>query len=160
VKSGARVTKDNTKALLANIRAMQGKQVLVGVPEEKASRKASDGVSNAQLAYINENGSPAQNIPERPFLVPGVEEARADVARLLEAGARRGLEKPDEVDKALERAGLRAVSSVKAVITRNNFAPLKAATLRARKRLGFLGTKALIVTGQLRNAITYVVRRK
>lgn len=155
-----RITKDNTKALLANIRAMKGKQVLIGIPEDKSQRKASDGVSNAQLGYIHENGSPAQNIPERPFLLPGVEEAQPDVLRLLEAGARRGLDSPDEVDKALERAGLRAVSSVKAVITRNNFEPLKAGTLRARKRLGFLGTKALIVTGQLRNAITYVVRKK
>lgn len=140
--------------------AMQNKHVLVGVPEDKAQRKAGDGISNAQLAYIHENGSPAQNIPDRAFLIPGVEEAQQDVARLLEAGARRGLENPDEVDKALERAGLRAVSSVKAVITRNNFEPLKAATLRARKRMGFLGTKALLVTSQLRNAITYVVRRK
>ena len=31
-------------------------------------------------------------------------------------------------------------------------------TLAAREAVGFKGTKSLIVTGQLRNAITFVVR--
>jgi hypothetical protein len=50
---------------------------------------------------------------------------------------------------------------VRAFITAGQgFAPLAAATLAARRRKGRTGTKPLIDTGQLRRAITYVLRRK
>lgn len=155
-----KITKDSVYALMSNIRAMASKQVLVGVPEDKGARKSGDGISNAQIAYISENGSPLNNIPARPSIVPGIEEAQEDIVKLLGAGAARALNAPGEIDKALERAGLRAVSSIRAVITRNDFEPLKPGTLRARERRGFKGTKALIVTGQFRNSINYVVRKK
>lgn len=155
------ITKDNVNALLSNMRAMAERQVLVGVPEDKSKRKADDGINNAALAYIHNNGSPVNNIPARPFMEPGIEKAQPGVITLLRKGAERGLENPNGVDSALERAGLLAVSKIRGVITsQEGFEPLSEETLAARKRKGFDGEKALIRTGQLRNSITYVVRKK
>lgn len=45
-------------------------------------------------------------------------------------------------------------------IEARNFVPLAPATIKARQRQGFKGTKALIRTGALLNAIQYVVDKK
>ena len=155
-----KITKDNVAALLRNVRAMQEEEVLIGYPEDGKLRKAGDGISNAALAFIHNNGSTLNNIPARPFLAPGVERASDGVQKLLRKAAERALEDPAEVRNGLERAGLFAVSEVKKVLTENNFTPLAPATLRRRRKQGFEGDKALIRTGQLLNAVTYVVRKK
>jgi len=155
-----KITKDNVAALLSNIQSMTRKEVLVGVPGDLAARSGTP-INNAALAAIHNNGSPVNNVPARPFLIPGVENAQPQILRLLEAGARRGLERPSEVEDALERAGIVAAMSAKRVITsQEGFEPLAQGTLNARARKGFKGTKALIQTGQLLNSITHVVRDK
>ena len=153
-----KVTVDETKNVLANIKAMLGKQVLVGIPDANAGRK--DGaITNAALGYIHENGSPARNIPARPFLIPGVAAVKAKTVSILKRAAEDGLENPSAVDKGLNAAGLVAVASVKNRIRNGEgFAPLSEATIAERKRKGAKGTKPLIRTGQLLNSITYVVR--
>lgn len=155
-----KITKDNVASLLRNIRAMQQEEVLIGYPEDGAARKASDGISNAALAFIHNNGSTLNNIPARPYLVPGVERASEGVQKLLRKAAERALEDPSEVRNGLERAGLYAVSQVKKVLVENDFQPLAPQTLRRRRKQGFEGDKALIRTGQLLNAVTHVVRKK
>lgn len=155
-----KITKDNVAALLSNIHAMTRKEVLVGVPGESAGRNG-EAINNAALAAVHNNGSPVNNVPARPFLVPGIENAQGQILRLLEAGARRGLEKPGEVEDALERAGIVAAVSVrKVIVSQEGFEELKPGTLKARQRKGFQGTKALIQSGQLLNSITHVVRNK
>jgi len=63
------------------------------------------------------------------------------------------------ITAALTKAGIVAQNSVKAAITKGEgFAPLADATVKARQRKGFKGTKPLIRTGQLRNSITYIVK--
>ena len=44
-------------------------------------------------------------------------------------------------------------------MTKRDLILLSDATLETRESEGFKGTKALIVTGQMRNAITYVVKK-
>lgn len=154
------VTKDDVKKVLANIEAMAGKELLIGIPAEKSPRKG-DPITNASLGYIHENGSPARNIPARPFLVPGVKKATPKAIAAMKKLAGDALTDRNATDKALNAAGLIAQASVKRqIVSQEGFTPLKAGTLAARKRSGAKGTKALIRTGQLLNSITYVVRGK
>jgi phage gpG-like protein len=154
------ILKDNTAAVLRTVQEMAGKRVLIGIPAEKAARKG-DAITNASLGYIHENGSPARNIPARPFLKPGVEQAASKCAEVLGKFAKTAFNNPSDIDKGLNAAGLIAQASVKKrIVSGEGFAPLKAGTIAARKRVGAKGTKPLIRTGQLLNSITYVVREK
>lgn len=73
-KSGVTTRVDNAKAILDALRSLTKKDVLVGIPSEDSGR---DDVpfGNAGIGYLNEYGSPEQNIPPRPHLVPGVKSA-------------------------------------------------------------------------------------
>jgi phage gpG-like protein len=155
-----KVTKDNVDNMLEAVKAMAAKRVLVGVPSEETARRG-DPINNATLAYIHENGSPARNIPARPFLKPGVEAAKPKLLTTLRLYAKQALTDKSAIEKGLNAAGLVAQSAVKNRIrSGEGFAPLKPGTLAARKRKGAKGTKPLIRTGQLLNSITYVVRDK
>ena len=158
MKTSVRVTKDSVANIITNIEAMTGKRVLIGIPDANAGRK--DGpITNAALGYIHENGSPARNIPARPFLVPGVTEAAPKAIDAMKKFAAQGLTDPAAVDKGLNAAGLIAQAAVKNRIRNSvGFAPLAESTLSQRKAQGKQGTKPLIRTGQLLNSITYVVR--
>lgn len=152
------VTKDDIKNLLRNIQAMGRKSVLIGIPESKNHRKEDDA-SNAMIGFLNENGSPARNIPARPFLIPGVRKAGDKASEVLKSYASDALNNPKAIDQGLNSAGLIAQASVKKqIVSQDGFAPLSPATLAQRARMGAKGTKALIRTGQLLNSITYVVR--
>lgn len=155
-----KVTKDNVDNVLEAIKAMANKRVLVGIPSDKAPRRG-DPINNATLGYIHENGSPARNIPARPFLKPGVASAKDKLVQTLKGYAKQALADKSAIEKGLNAAGLVAQSAVKNRIrSGEGFAPLKPGTLAARKRKGAKGTKPLIRTGQLLNSITYVVRDK
>lgn len=155
---GVKVTQDHLKRVLETLRAMESKDVLVGIPEAENGRD-SGPIGNAQLGYMHENGSPAQNIPARPFLAPGVLKVKGAVSDLLAAGAAAALDGGSSLLVAFDKAGLVAQNSVKMTLRAGEgFAPLASGTLAARKRKGFSGTKPLIHTGQLLNSITYVVR--
>jgi hypothetical protein len=158
MKPFTRVTRDETKNVIANIEAMTGKRVLIGIPDANAGRKGGP-ITNAALGYIHENGSPARNIPARPFLIPGVEEAAPKAIEAMKKFAAQGLTDPTAVDKGLNAAGLIAQAAVKNRIRNSvGFAPLAEGTLARRKAQGKSGTKPLIRTGQLLNSITYVVK--
>lgn len=155
-----KVTVDNTTALKKTLKDLANTRVLVGVPSATAGRE--DGpINNAAIGYVHEFGLPEKNIPARPFLVPGVKNARAGiVARLRQAG-RAALDGNQKLlQKALMAAGLETVSKIQAKITEGPFAPLADSTLDARRRRGVTRTKPLIDTGRLRAAITYVIRKK
>ncbi len=179
---GVKIVKDTSKEILARLKSLKS-AVLVGIPAANAAREAEDGepppaIDNAALGYVMEFGSPANNIPPRPFLVPGVEDAKDKIV----AGLRRAVVAALAGDRekmvgALNRVGLAAQKSVQAKMTEGPFAPLaeetKAARLRRKAAYKNAGEKRranmmakylagdftpLVDTGQLRNSITYVVR--
>ncbi|WP_098714437.1 hypothetical protein [Acinetobacter baumannii] len=151
--------------------------VLVGIPHGEA-RTDSDGLTNAQIGYLQETGSPSQNIPERPFLVPGVEEVQEPVGDKLVKAVDAALDgNSQRMMKLLESAGMIAMNSVRAYFVNGEFAPLSLATIRARARRGRKGAKQylkqlesgpaetglvrpLIDTGELRKLVTYVIMKK
>lgn len=158
--TGIEITLDGSKSIIHAIQEMAKKQVMVGILSEKSPRKG-EPITNAAIGFIHENGSAAQNIPPRPFLVPGVNAASNKIADVLKGFAAKAVTGQATIDQGLIAAGLLAQSSVKNRIrSGEGFAPLKPATLAARKRKGAQGEKALIRTGQLLNSISFVVRSK
>lgn len=185
-----KVTKDNVGQVLASIQRLVGQEVLVGIPASKAERSDEDPqpMNNAQLGYVHENGSPAQNIPARPFLIPGVEDTQESITSHLQKAAKAAMSGDNtKVQVELNAAGLAASSGARHKITSGDFEPLSPATVRNRRKnrntksmraaekkyLELIangatpeqaqdeaGIRPLINTGQLRNSLTYVVRRK
>ncbi len=181
------ITRDNVAEVVTSISTLVSKQVLVGIPESTTDR--SEGrITNAALGYIHEFGSPAANIPARPFLRPGVKKATPEALVQLRAAVQAALVgNKAKVDQSLNGAGLIAASGAKQEISSGDFAPLSPSTIRNRHRarqtasmrpseeeyLGLVnggmspgeaqeatGIRPLINTGALRNSLTYVVRTK
>ncbi|MGK8887369.1 hypothetical protein [Burkholderia gladioli] len=131
-----KMTQDNLDAVLKSIAALVQQEVLVGVPDSTAGRKdEGQPISNAEIGYIMEAGSPANNVPARPHLVPGVEHALPAVTKQLERGVGAALDgKVEKVDQQLHAAGTLAVSSVQMTIRNNIPPPLAPSTVANRYR--------------------------
>lgn len=185
------ITKDKVNSVIGSITQLVGKQVLVGIPESNASRQDDESnghPTNAMIGYVMETGSPARNVPARPWLVPGTRESQRDWMPHLKGAATAALDgQPQRSDQELAAAGVVAESGVKRKINSNIPPPLSPATIRARKyargsqsrrpnEQQYLdqvasgidpataqtaaGIVALVNSGQLRNAVTSVVRKK
>ena len=155
---------DRLNIVIGDIRKIAANRVLVGIPSEKTARRGEKGfdeqglINNAALGFIHENGSAAQNIPERPFLIPGVRGIQDDIAKRFEAFAKARLAGDAAgAEKQLHIIGLMGQNAVRAKITDGPFTALSERTLAARRARGRTGTKPLIDTGQLRNSVSYVV---
>lgn len=160
MKSGLTVRSDSAQSILDALKTLANKDVLVGIPESKDERD-DGGIGNAAIGYINENGSPAQNIPPRPHLKPGVRSVEQDFMPHLKSAARKALDGDAEgAVTSLDRAGTVAANGVKRYITITGFTPLADATIANRLRRGRTGNKPLIDTGEYRRSITHVVRDK
>ena len=152
--------KANADKIKKMIETVKRTAIYVGIP---AGTARPDGeITNSELGYIHEYGSPLHNIPARPFLHPSIDEAKAD----LNEGMREGVEKlfkgdEDGFNKAYEVVALKASSVVKNYITQANFEPLSFATIRGRMRKNphqdADSMKPLIDTGSLRNSIEGIV---
>ncbi|GMG90666.1 hypothetical protein Cmtc_18860 [Cupriavidus sp. TKC] len=152
---------DRLKEVLQSISGLVDKQVLVGIPDSAPERQDDEPISNAAIGYIQETGSPANNLPARPFLVPGVAAAEPKTLPKLQQAVEAALDGDlSRADKRMAGAGLEAQNSVRARINSGISPELKESTLANRRRRGRTGTVPLIDTGQLRNSITYVIRKR
>lgn len=153
--------RDNADALMKAVKALRSEQVLVGVPAKDAARTDGEPINNAALAYIHNYGSPAANIPARPFMEPGIQDAKDDITAELKDAARSAIEGDiKEVEKHLTNAGITAKNSIQNKIITGDFVPLAPATIAARQRAGIASDKPLIRTGGMVGAIDYVLRKK
>lgn len=183
MKSGVSVVVDKSKSLEAALKALTEREVLVGIPAEKAQRQAAPendedaALTNAQLGYIHEHGSPARNIPARPFLDPGIKAARGPIVDQLRAGGKAALDgNISGVDAALNKAGIIGQNSVRNHFVDNDWPALADSTLakkigevknadgkvikKGKTRAQTGAINPLILSGQLRKSITYIVRKK
>lgn len=160
----------HTKELSASLKRMQKAVVLVGIAKgSKGDAREDGGPPNSLLGWVHERGSPSANIPARPFLRPGIEDAKDEVKEGLKAAMRAALKgDEDGMNAELEKTGTIAVSSVKTKMREGPFEPLKSDTIRNRNRSrGTQGKrenevqgqniKPLINTGALRDAIDFYV---
>lgn len=155
-RSGLETLHDGLPDLLRRMAAVAQRDVLVGIP---SGEQRDDGPTNAEIGYQNEFGSPANNIPARPHLIPGVAAVQDKaVARLTQAASAAATGRMSDAERHLHAAGLIAQNSVRRTLTTAAYRPLSERTLAERRARGRTGTKPLIDTGQYRNAITYVVR--
>lgn len=169
-KALARVSvQSGAKELNAALKRLQKTQIFVGIAKGEGNDKRRDGgPDNHLLGYIHEKGSPAANIPARPFLVPGIESAKKDIQRGLRAVMKAALaDDENAVDKLLERTGLQAVSAVKKYITSADFEPLspkylkygrhKARLTKGKRDNEVAGedVRPLINTGALRDSLDF-----
>lgn len=156
MQSGMQMITDALPDLLRRLAAVAQRDVLVGVP---AGEARDDGPSNAEIGYQNEFGSPANNIPARPHLLPGVAAVQDKVAaKLTRAADAAATGRPSDAERHLHAAGLLAQNSVRRTLATTAYRPLSERTLAERRARGRTGTKPLIDTGQYRRSITYVVR--
>lgn len=182
-KSGFKMLVDNLPTIERRFSDLSNMELLVGVPEEETDREDSQEPTNAFIAYINDNGSPAMNIPARPFMRPGMEMAKSQVLQKMKAGANGALSGVDSaIMKALMESGLICQRSIRTKINEGIPPPLSDATLQHRmensgssvagaagnelarrdvgNRASMALAKPLINTGQLRNSINFVIKRK
>lgn len=178
MKSGVSIRLDTAQSILDALKAIGKKEVLVGIPEEDSQREDVP-FGNAGIGYLNEYGSPAQNIPPRPHLQPGVKSSEGQTVPLLKEAAKHALDgNMSSAERSLNQAGTVAVNGVKRYMTIAGFTPLADSTVAARARRGRKGAavelesraagnaldnanaRPLIDTGQYRRAITHVVRDK
>lgn len=154
-----KVLKDNLKTFMSKLKEMESKNILVGIPADAAPREEKTEITNAEIGYVNEFGSPAKNIPPRPFLMPGVKDAGDQVSSVLGKCA---VNKDADINSQLDKAGLLAQSAVRRRITLSiGMRGISEETRKRREAKGRTGEmKPLIDTGQLINSITYVIEEK
>ena len=164
------------------------KEVLVGFPEDTTARAPDESgveITNAALGYIHDKGSADDRIPARPFMQPGMMSVESQAVAQLTKMAKDVLARKGggAIDQGFERLGLIVQSALRKKINEGIPPPLAESTLRERanrggKSKGRQGAnwelawraagapagvelaKPLIDTGQLRNAINYVVRER
>ncbi len=177
---GVHVAVDNLTELKQAIARLTRDVVLVGVPEETTARNDPQslaiGLTNAALAYIHDNGAPEAKIPQRPFMIPGMNRSKSEVVKLLTKTASYGLSgQPNKIPEGLERVGLLVRDNIRSTIDEGIPPPLAKLTLQKRAAKGRKGAQAeldrrdagvapsldprpLIDTGEMRKSITWVVR--
>lgn len=154
------ITQDFTRDFEKIIKSFKRDAVLVGIPEADATREEDAPINNAALLAINEFGSPVNNIRPRPVMAIGIKNAQEAIAEQFKRGVTDAFSRGvSALSVVYNRVGLIASNSVKkAINAQEGFDKPADATIAARRAAGFKGIKALIVTGQLRNSITYVVK--
>ena len=176
------VSVDKVEEMWNSLHALARSEVLVGFPEDTTGRDNSESankdITNAALGYIHDNGMPEQNIPARPFMVPGIMSVKDQVTGRLLLVAKRVLRFQSAVviEQGWHSVGLTVATALKKYINQGIAPALAESTLRERAARGRKGAKQelanraaglpastqlakpLIDTGQLRNAINYVIR--
>ena len=140
------------KGLLERIAALGDPKVYVGIPSSTNQRQGAS--NNATIAAVHELGAPSRGIPARPFLIPTIQNNADKYTNLMAQGFRNALQDKEKAAEVYEKIGLVASSDVKDYIVSGQFVPLKQSTI---DRKG--SSKPLISTGELRNSISYEVKK-
>ena len=149
---------------------LKSNRVLIGIPQANSSSRGE--ITNVELAFIHTMGSPVNRIPPRPFLEPGVEEAKDQIAGRMKAAVEAAVEgETGAAMDELEKAGLYGENAVKSYIGSGHHVPNAGITIEGgwmRNRVSgkpvFVKGKhsdvPLIDTGSLRSSITHVIEGK
>ena len=140
------------KGLLERIAALGEPKVYIGIPSSTNARQGAS--NNATIAAVHELGGPSRGIPARPFLIPTMQNNAEKYTNLMAQGFRNALQDKEKAAEVYEKIGLVASSDVKDYIASGQFVPLKQSTI---DRKG--SSKPLISTGEMRNSISYEVKK-
>jgi hypothetical protein len=173
VENGVILNLDRLEEMMRKTQEIASTQVLVGIPAARSPRQG-DPIGNAALGYIAEFGSPARNIPPRPWLGPPVNRMRDEAAAMLKKAAELRFDgKAAEADQVLNALGLMAQNKVKQNITSGGDPKFADWADSTKERRGVAGQSStlpsgeknpnytiLVDSGQMLNSISYVLRRK
>lgn len=146
---------DNVSTLLTNIFDSIPRYVIqIGVFSTKTKRKTTYnvGITNAELMFIHENGSPLHHLPARPVLKMTIEYGntliKSVMQKALKAYASNGI---TGLENELNKLCIRMENYAREIIYSNDgrLAP-NAPSVAARKK----GNHPLFDTGQLARSIT------
>ena len=141
------------KALIERMNAAN-RAVLVGLIA--GTKDEPNGTPIAMIGAVHEFGYEEFNIPERSWLRGGIRRGTEKINAVNRDSLRKVMLGKMTIEQALHREGVVAVGEVKREFTVGTFAPLKPATIAARKRkFGRKSTRPLIASGNLRSAVTY-----
>lgn len=154
--------KGGTEKLRATLKEVSSKQIRVGFFPEA---KYPDGTPVAYVAAIQEFGYPQGNIPARPFLRPTQESKKSDWGRQIAGAVRGAIDGKVEVAAAFDALGSASAGDVSRTISRLMTPALAPATGKARqsrasKKAKVVSIKPLVDTGQMIQAVTYIVEDK
>lgn len=113
------------------------------------------GVTNAELMFIHENGSPLRNLPARPVLQMTIDYANENlVYKTVQKGIKAMIEndlKPEAFENELNKLALRLENYARKIIYSNDgrLAPNAPSTIKAKG-----DNHPLFDTGQLARSIT------
>lgn len=119
---------------------------------QKNTRNEGDGLTNAELAVIQEFGSNTNNIPPRSFLRMPLELKSKEIVQFLGSKTVMKAILAGDIQKAFAALGIVAEGFIQQAFSTSGFGqwqPLKDSTVKAKG-----SSKPLIDTGQLRRSIT------
>ena len=154
--------KENAKQLINLIRGWRyfsKTEVVVGITDE-TNVERDNGMSNASLLYLHENGVPSHNIPPRPVLRPAIAEdgTKQKIEMMMKTAAEEAIVhgNTENAQKYMERAGMVGRDACKNYITKGGkLAPNAESTIRKKG-----SSTPLVDTASMLNSITYAVRKK
>lgn len=146
---GERKLKAALKKEVDNLRKMS-RTVLVGYPENLGSR--DDGTPAAMIAAVHEYGT--NNVPARPTLRSGVNNAQDDIKEFIEDQAALVVSGDATPESVMDGVGGLAVSSVQQEIVDLKSPALKPSTIAART---LKSSNPLVDTGEMKGSVTFVV---
>jgi hypothetical protein len=153
-----------TNSINAKVKDIPKLEVLVGIPQEKSSRpEENEGITNAELLFIHTNGSPLNKVPARPVIEPAIEADKELIGTLMGEALKAFLDGDEVVaQEYLEKSGLEGQGAAQDWFDNpnNGWAPNAPSTKKAKIKKGSTDPKPLIDTGELRKAITYVIRER
>lgn len=129
-------------------------QIQIGVFSTKTKRKMtySVGITNAELMFIHENGSPLHHLPARPVLKMTIEYGNTLIKNVMQKALKAYVEVGEQgLEKELNKMCVRMENYAREIIYSNDgrLAP-NAPSVAARKK----GNHPLFDTGQLARSIT------
>lgn len=138
-----------------NLQQFKDSVVKAGVLAKDGSQQHSEGLTVFQIGMIHEFGVPEKNIPRRSFIRVPIENNIKEITKLIEHNHKLVSENSMTAKVALDRIGIMAQNTIKESFRKNDWKPLKRATI---KRKG--SSRPLIDTGQLIDSISYIVEKE
>lgn len=168
----ARIKTSDPKKIFAELEAKIKEsiktQILVGIPASDAVEKDGNTVYLADIAAINNFGSKSANIPARPFGSTLMENYGGEIKKFYSKEIGDSLKGKRPMKQALDRVGFIAAGFMKQNLSAGKWEPNAPITVfggwmsRGGKSFFVKGKKSshpLIDTGEMRRAITWVLRK-
>lgn len=168
----ARIKTSNPAEIFAELEAklkeVKSTDILVGIPAADSAVKDGNTVYLADIATINNFGSQAANIPARPFGSNLMENYGSEIKKFYTKEVGDSLKGKRPMKQALNRIGFIASGFMKQNLSTGKWAPNAPITIfggwmsRGGKSFFVKGKKSakpLIDTGEMRRAITWVLKK-